>query len=304
MTKDKLQQELLKKIKPGIKPSELKNQKKGVLHDFNLPPSDEGYESDSETIRPKSSAKSTDKSKVKQLQTQVKFESQKAQNYLTELQSTLAELDQAQQEIQHLQSHPIRLSKETEQAITEANQKIRQLIKTNEELQSKNTTLNKTISNLKEQGKITENPNSEEAKTFTCSSCTRVFNLDLIRLAKKSGKKICRNCTLIMLKRANQITGLKIVLKKKQQEPTPTKTFTCQTCQQPQPGEPHQVHITNYQDQGIIPQQLASICSDCLEDKVILANFYCPRTSEGRDTYSPKEPQFDCHCPQGERRDQ
>ena len=211
MTKDKLQQELLKKIKPGIKPSELKNQKKGVLHDFNLPPSDEGYESDSETIRPKSSAKSTDKSKVKQLQTQVKFESQKAQNYLTELQSTLAELDQAQQEIQHLQSQPSQLSQETEQAIAEANQKIRQLIKANEELQSKNKELNKSIAELKnpaktkekvkEQKETKEQTTQTEPTFFYCDNCqqSKHGNYTIRRIDSpfepRTHKKFCYICS-------------------------------------------------------------------------------------------------------------
>jgi myosin heavy subunit len=304
MTKDQVIQELKEKLKLGIKPSDLKNNKEGVLPDFNLPPSDEGYESDSnvKTIQTKTPLK---KDQIKQLQAQVKFEANKAQSYLTNLQRTVAELDQAQQEIQHLQSQPSQLSQETEQAIAEANQKIRQLIKTNEELQAKNQTLNKTLTELKKPAKISEETNPEEAKNFTCSSCTQAFNIELLRLAKKSGKKVCRHCTLAMLKRANQITGKHIVLKiKKQPEANPPpKTFLCQTCQQPQPREPHQVHITNYQDQGINPRQLANICSPCLQDKVVLANFYCPRTSEGRDTWNPKEPQFDCDCP-NERRNQ
>src|SRR5690242_20608197 len=101
MTKDQLQQELLKKLKPGIKPSDLKNNKEGVLHDFNLPPSDEGYESDS-NVRTTQTKTPLKKDQIKQLQAQVKFEANKAQSYLTEHQSTLAELDQAQQEIAQL----------------------------------------------------------------------------------------------------------------------------------------------------------------------------------------------------------
>src|SRR5437016_12380819 len=132
--KDKLQQELLEKVKLGIKPSDLKKKTKNL---------DEGYESDNETIRPKSPVKSPAKSKVKQLQAQVKFEANKAQNYLTELQSTLAELDQKDLEIREikekLKNKPIILldeferensetvSEVAEQALIEANQKIREL---------------------------------------------------------------------------------------------------------------------------------------------------------------------------------
>src|SRR5437870_1094678 len=132
MTK-KLQQELLKKLKPGIKPSGLKKNMEGVLHDFNLPPSDEGYESEKsvKTIQTKTPLK---KDQISQLQAQVKFEANKAQSYLTELQSTLAELDQAQEEIKELKKRkPETVSQVAEQALMEANQKIRQLTKTNEE---------------------------------------------------------------------------------------------------------------------------------------------------------------------------
>src|SRR6185312_12530616 len=216
-TKDQLKQELLKKVKEGIKPSDLKNNKEGVLHDFNLPPSnerspsgfdkpDEGYES--ETVSHQSPVKNPAKSKVKQLQAQVKFEANKAQSYLTELQSTLAELDQAQQEIQHLQSQPSQLSQETEQAIIEANQKIRQLIKTNEKLQAKNSELNKSMTDLQNQAKnkvketkTPPQPNKPKQYLFTCDICQQNKRSQL-HLSRVNGlgidphkqNKICDYC--------------------------------------------------------------------------------------------------------------
>ena len=69
--KDKLQQELLKKLKPGIKPSGLKKNMEGVLHDFNLPPSDEGYES--ETDSHQSLVKNPDQDQIKDLKKEVKY---------------------------------------------------------------------------------------------------------------------------------------------------------------------------------------------------------------------------------------
>src|SRR5215213_3039476 len=45
MNKDKLQQEILAKIKPGIKPSDLKRPKKNIK-----PPKDEGYSSGEEKL--------------------------------------------------------------------------------------------------------------------------------------------------------------------------------------------------------------------------------------------------------------
>ena len=98
-----------------------------------------------------------------------------------------------------------------------------------------------------------------------------------------------------MLAKANQLSGAEIVLKKKSPA-KPQPTFTCQTCQRTHQGTPHQVHVANFQGAGIIPQALTSVCSPCLAERVILANFYCPRTSEGKDTWDPKEPQFDCWC--------
>lgn len=250
MTKDLLQQELLEKVKEGVKPSDLKKLKKIKVNQ------DEGYESDR-----------SDKSipVAPPLPNSL-------QNQITALKKQL----------------------QVYQDFKEADLKIKENYKkTIEQLQQENKSLKEKPAKLE-----TSQPSLEETKpiTFTCSSCSGAFNFDLIRLVKKSGKQICRNCTLLMLKRANQLTGQRIVLKKKSLE-NPAKTFTCQTCQQSSPGEPHQAHITNFQEQGINPRQLTSVCSTCLNEKVILADFYCPRTSEGRDTYNPKEPQFDCDCP-------
>jgi hypothetical protein len=86
-----------------------------------------------------------------------------------------------------------------------------------------------------------------------------------------------------MLEKANQVSGQEIILKKKK-SPEAQSTFTCQTCQQTYPGEPHQVHVANFQGAGIVPQKLTKVCSPCLAERIILANFYCPRTSEGKDT--------------------
>src|SRR3954447_3427035 len=47
MNKDKLQQELLAKIKPGMKPSDLKKQKRNIK---SKPPKDEGYSSGEEKL--------------------------------------------------------------------------------------------------------------------------------------------------------------------------------------------------------------------------------------------------------------
>jgi len=165
MTKEQLQKESKEKLKLGIKPSDLK--KPRVKNSF-----DEGYESDSsvKTTQTKTPLK---KDQISQLQSQVKFEANKAQNYLTELQSTLAELDQAQEEIAQLQSQPSQLSKETEQAITEANQKIRQQEQTIKELQAKNKELNKSMTDLQNQAKNKAETNPKETQLKTLSKTAK-----------------------------------------------------------------------------------------------------------------------------------
>jgi vacuolar-type H+-ATPase subunit I/STV1 len=199
MTKDQLQKELLKKVKEGIKPSDLK--KPRVKNSF-----DEGYESDSsvKTTQTKTPLK---KDQIKQLQAQVKFEANKAQSYLTELQSTLAELDQAQQEIAQLQKRlktkPETLSQETEQALMEANQKIRQQEQTIKELQKSIAEL-KNPAKTKEKVKETKTlppPPEPKQYLFTCDICQQNKRSQL-HLSRVNGlgidphklQKICDYC--------------------------------------------------------------------------------------------------------------
>lgn len=148
----------------------------------------------------------------------------------------------------------------------------------------------------------------ENKQTFNCINCKQNFIIKLVRLVNKDNNKTCRNCLREMLAKANLLSGEEIVLRKKKKEENASETqasssdkkekiFNCATCQDKYSGEPHLVHVSNYQNQGIIPQQLVKICSECLENKVEIANLYCPRTSEGKDTWNPKEAQFDCYCP-------
>jgi len=316
MTKDLLAQELKEKLKLGVKPSDLK--KKNSQQLLTPPPTPPLKSNSTFPLTPPDSPilKPTKPNKpannLKELQEQVIYWSQTAQTHLLNLSKTSAELFALEEENKHLkrklkvkpetvneaaERSPDDLNKSLEQALIEANQKIRQQEKTIKELAKKNTLLNKSISNHTNPIKTTQ-----KTTLFTCHSCQKEQTKELLRLIDKNQNKICRNCTLPMLKRANQLSGNHIVLKIKKPV-TQNKSFTCQTCHQSTQGEPHQVHITNFQESGIIPQQLTSICPPCLEEKVVLANFYCPKTSEGRDTYNPKEPQFDCYCPTSERRE-
>jgi len=270
---------------------------------------DEGYISDNPSRNNKN--RSEQQKKIKNLQKEVKFWSQTANNHLSSLQREQAENENLKEEIKELKKQkPTKTQSELEKALQETNQKIRDqeksLIHLNtylekiKVLESENKQLIEKYAKLENQRENKEKNKSLD-ELFTCFTCQKTFSCKLIRLIDKNNKKICRDCLLKMLNRANQETGEEIVLRKKKKEEineiSQPPTFICQTCQQNYQGQPHQVHISNYQEQGIIPQQLTSICSYCLQDKVVIADLYCPRTSEGRDTWNPNEPQFDCYCP-------
>jgi ribosomal protein L37AE/L43A len=76
------------------------------------------------------------------------------------------------------------------------------------------------------------------------------------------------------------------------------KTFTCDICQQEINGKMLEGHIENYQIQGISRRKWSKFCQNCRDTKIILANIYCPRTSDGRDDdWDTSLPLYDCDCP-------
>src|SRR6185312_16279202 len=288
MNKTKLQKELKEKEK-NTKPTK-----------------DEGYISDNPISRNNKNKLEQQKNnlslkknkQIQQLEQERNFEAKKAQNYLEQITKLTAELDSKDLEIKELKKiKPTKTQLELEKALQEANQKIRDqeksLIHLNiylekiKVLESENKQLIEKYAKLENQRENKEKNKSLD-ELFTCFTCQKTFSCKLIRLIDKNNKKVCRDCLLKMLNRANQETGEEIVLRKKKKEEireiSQPPTFICQTCQQNYQGQPHQVHISNYQEQGIIPQQLTSIFSYCLQDKVVIADLYCPRTSEGRDT--------------------
>src|SRR5207248_1755488 len=103
-----------------------------------------------------------------------------ANHYLTNLQQTMAELDNAEEKIKLLKNQPHQLTREQETALHEANQKIRDQEKTisdlktsqNSEtmrkLQAENKKINKTITNLKEQTNTSPQP---KTYLFTFNIC-------------------------------------------------------------------------------------------------------------------------------------
>jgi hypothetical protein len=130
---------------------------------------------------------------------------------------------------------------------------------------------------------------NNHGKSFTCHSCQQPLNKKLVRLIDKKGNKTCLNCVKEMLGEANKESGEEIVIKRKIKE-----IYHCVICQQEHQGKPTKIHVANYQEAGINPRELVKVCPSCLEEKVIRADFYCPRTSNGRDSYT--EPEFDCYC--------
>src|SRR5207245_1438871 len=83
-------------------------------------------------------------------------------------------------------------------------------------------------------------------------------------------------------------------------QPKP-KTQICRFCRQAKlASQLKPRHIKNLPNQD--PRQITLICQECLTYRAIKADYYCPRTSKGRDTYEGNE--FDCYCPTNERRNE
>src|SRR5438045_3989705 len=126
MNKDKLQQELLAKIKPRTKPSDLKRPKRPIPQ----PQKDEGYESDQ-----------SDQSIPKELP----LPNQQIQS----LQSQITSLKKQLQVYQDFKEADLKIKEKYKQEIAEYKQTISQL-------QTENSSLNKTIANLQTTAKTTK----------------------------------------------------------------------------------------------------------------------------------------------------
>src|SRR5437667_212717 len=159
MNKDKLQQELLAKIKPGMKPSDLKKQKRNIKS-----PKDEGYSSGEEKLNksipkapplPNQSLLDQIASLKKQLQVYQDFKEADLkikEKLKEELATKDKKIAQLEQNIQRVLNQNTTLSK---------------IIG---ELQAKNQELTKTIETLKNPAEPKENI-KPKIKTFLCSEC-------------------------------------------------------------------------------------------------------------------------------------
>jgi hypothetical protein len=97
MTKQALQKELQTKVRPGIKPSQLKRSKS--LPDITASPVPIPLK---RTLSQPESQPPDLAKQIKQLKQELIFSQQTAQNYLTNLQTATAELDQKEQQLEQV----------------------------------------------------------------------------------------------------------------------------------------------------------------------------------------------------------
>src|SRR2546429_2051070 len=232
-TKDNLQQELLAKIKPGTKPSDLKKKPLKPSPKDILPPPiaelDEGYVSEGEiaTKRDKSLVSNQAKALQKPIPTPPPLPNSQVKNLQ-------AQVKALQRQIQVYQD------------FKEADLKIKEKYKQNiSNLQAKIAQQDQTISELKNPAKTTTDINPQSIKTFTCAECGQEKSQQ--ELSRVFGKfAFCLDCS----KKARQAAS-----QQKQNEPQPIQ-FTCHLCQQIKTEAPAQLKL----DKTL---QEYPVCSSC-----------------------------------------
>jgi chromosome segregation ATPase len=131
MTKTKLQQELKEKVKPGIKPSQLKRSKSSeeIPHpNLTTPPLQKSKSAQDILQQPSLSEQ------VKSLKQELVFSQTTAQNYLTNLQQTTAQLDNTKLEIKELKEEFAEQIKQLKTEKEQLAQENNQLVDKNNEL--------------------------------------------------------------------------------------------------------------------------------------------------------------------------
>jgi chorismate mutase len=204
MTKLDLQKELLEKVKPGTKPSDIKRQVKPSPKPVNQ---DEGYESDK-----------SDKSVPvappllnQDLLNQIASLKKQLDLYKSFKEADLKIKEKLKEEIQELQ-----------QELADTQTRLRASF-------DERSMMNKTIAKLKSQAKPTEEPQPQEIKTFLCSSCQQTKpTLELSRAFNNFS--FCLECS----KKARQ---------QAQQEKSEPKEFLCHSCQQTYQTTPNKMKL-------------------------------------------------------------
>jgi hypothetical protein len=247
MTKD-FQEELLEKVKPGMKPSDLKKDSKkqpkktispSPIEISNeqprkpvkkpLPNQDEGYSSDP-TLTPTPSedgySSSEEEKPILTLNPTISKNQTKtpASVYVLDLEKQIRTLEKQLQLYKDFKEADLRIK---------------------ENLKKENQALKKTISELKSKEKATGEPQPEPVKTFLCSDCNQTKPQP--ELSRVFGQfSFCLSCS----KKARQQAT-----KEKSPEPQPTE-FTCHSCQQTKTELPNKMKL----DETL---QTYLICSTC-----------------------------------------
>jgi chromosome segregation ATPase len=253
--KDKLQQELLEKIKPGTKPSDLKKRAKKLSKTSQSPPpmeisrSDSGYESDhSNKSIPKAPA--LPNSQIQDLQSQISSLKKQFKVY--------KDFKEADLKIKEdLKKSLWALNKDQEgykETIKELSQELENTKKRLRESFEERSLMNKTIEELKNQAKSTVNIKSEpqETKTFLCSECKQTKpQSELSRVFDSFS--FCLNCS----KKARQTA-------KQKQKPNPEpQPFTCVVCDEPKQAVPIYKKVDISYKTHLVKGQAYPVCASC-----------------------------------------
>ena len=250
MTKQQLQKELLEKVKEGVKPSDLK--KKKLIKPKSLE-NDEGYSSEEEKIP---TPPITPNQKIKDLQKQVNFWTNTAQNHLKSLQLAQAKVSNLEEQIRDLKSK--KTPKPETELLKEKNKQIEIIAKENEknekkvkELEAKITEQENNIEELKKQVKIKENDKQEQ---FTCYHCKKEQKISLLVLELPEGK-LCQPCWAILRKKTKEAVKT---------TPKPNQPFICVACEVEKQETPIYKKVEISYKKNLIKGKEYPICSSCL----------------------------------------
>ena len=272
MTKTDLQKELLEKVKPGTKPSDLKKKKlikpkeqdDRRLSGFDKP--DEGYISDDNKIPP---APPLPNKQIQQLEKDIKYWSNTANNHLKNLQLAQVRITLLEEENQRLKSKKPEsellaeknkqieiIAQENEKNLEKANKATELLNKQSESIknatqlikqqQEKILDLTKTIETMKNQAETkpeTKQP-TEPNKTFHCSECNQTKPQD--QLTRVFGQySFCLECS----------QQARLTATQQKQEPQPQE-FICHLCQRGKKAVPTKMKLDSTLTEYLI-------CQDC-----------------------------------------
>lgn len=225
--KSELNKEILEKVKPGVKPSDLKKKQTQFTHGLATPPDSPVLKPSPGDILPPPPPPFPNK------ELQETKKALKVQNQIVVDQQR--KLEKARERIKELEE---KNSEQSEQKEWEYKKTIR-------ELQEKNTTLIKTMEGMKNKQENKENvlERNQPEKTFLCSDCQQ--NKPTTELSRQFKEfSFCRDCSVEARTKA-----------KEQKETKPTQ-FICHSCNNSHEGTPNKMKL----DQTL---QEYNICQEC-----------------------------------------